>query len=179
MSRLFVTTGPESSGKTTLAEQLGTALAAPLVTEASRDYLTDLYRKKPGYHYQQSDLLGIARLQCKREQQALVDKPALVVCDTDLLVIVIWSEVRYGGVDRELTRLFDESLATAKRTYLLCTPDMPWEADPLRENPRDRNQLFERYRRKLDELGVMYQVMRGNPEERLRATLHSLSAIAL
>jgi nicotinamide riboside kinase len=176
MTRFLVTTGPESSGKTTLATQLSGALAAPLVTEASRDYLTELYRGKRGYHYQQHDLLSIARLQYQREQHALNDRPESVVCDTDLLVIVIWSEVRYGNVEHDLARLFDQALAANERSYLLCTPDMPWEADPLRENPRDREQLFERYRRKLDTLGVTYQVMRGNPDERLRAALYGLSA---
>ncbi len=176
MTRFLATTGPESSGKTTLAEQLSTALTAPLVNEASREYLTELYGRKPGSHYQQADLLSIARLQHQREQRALVDKPAFIVCDTDLLVIVIWSEVRYGNVERDLARLFDTALAAAPRTYLLCAPDMPWEADPLRENPRDRDQLFERYRRKLDALGATYHVMRGNPDERLRATLHAMSA---
>lgn len=167
MTRLFVTTGPESSGKTTLAEQLSTALNSPLVTEASRDYLTDLSRRKPGYHYQPDDLLHIARLQHERELQALQHKPAQLVCDTDLLVIVIWSEVRYGTVDPVLSRLFKESLATTQRTYLLCDPRIPWQPDPLRENPHDRNALFERYLAKLKALGAEFTIVTGSESERL------------
>lgn len=167
MTRLFVTTGPESSGKTTLAEQLSATLNAPLVAEASRDYLTDLYRRKPGYHYQPDDLLQIARLQHERELRALQHNPAQLVCDTDLLVIVIWSEVKYGKVDPALARLFEESLATTGRAYLLCDPRIPWQPDPLRENPHDRNALFERYMAKLKALGAEFTIVTGSETERL------------
>lgn len=172
MTRLLVTTGPESSGKTTLAEQLSATLQAPLVTEASRDYLTELYRRKPGYQYQPDDLLRIARLQHERELRALehelAQEPAYIVCDTDLLVIVIWSEVKYGRVDPALTRLFDLSLTTTQRTYLLCDPGIPWQPDPLRENPLDRDLLFGRYLNKLKELGSPYTLVKGDKEARLR-----------
>ena len=47
MTRLLVTTGAEASGKTTLARQLSGALAAPLVLEASRDYLGALTQRMP------------------------------------------------------------------------------------------------------------------------------------
>ncbi len=167
MTQLLVTTGPESSGKTTLAEQLGGALRAPLVTEASRDYLTDVYRRKPDYQYQPDDLLQIARLQHERELQALQPKPAHLVCDTDLLVILIWSEVKYGKVDPALTKLFEQSLASTQRTYLLCDPRIPWQPDPLRENPHDRNALFDRYMVKLKVLGAEFTIVTGSESERL------------
>jgi nicotinamide riboside kinase len=176
MTRLLVTTGPESSGKTTLAEQLSTTLPAPLVTEASRDYLTALYAKHPGYRYEQSDLLHIARLQRTREQQALQTPAARLVCDTDLLVLVIWSEVVFGSCAPTLARLFEESLAATQRSYLLCSPEMPWQPDPLRENPHDREQLFERYLRKLQSYDLDYRIMRGAQQERLEQAQRFLLA---
>jgi nicotinamide riboside kinase len=120
MTQLFITTGPEASGKTTLASHLSAALKAPLVAEAARDYLTALYAEHPGYRYVESDLLNIARVQVQLEQQALKAQPAQLVCDTDLLVIVIWSEVVFGSCAPELLRLFDDSLAATQRHYLLC-----------------------------------------------------------
>ncbi len=171
MTRLFVTTGPESSGKTTLAEQLSATLIAPLVTEASRYYLTDLYRRKPGYQYQQDDLLHIARLQHERELHALRQQPEYLVCDTDLLVIIIWSEVKYGVVAPELLGLFGQALATTERTYLLCDHHLPWQPDPLRENPSDRDLLFTRYLEKLQKGGMHYQHLSGCESERLAQAL--------
>ena len=49
--------------------------------------------------------------------------------------------------------------------YFLCKPDIPWEPDPLRENPEDRERLFKLYERGLLEIGA-YNVLSGNIEER-------------
>jgi nicotinamide riboside kinase len=172
MSRLFVTTGPEASGKTTLAAQLSASLQAPLVTEVSREYLTALYAQQPGYRYGESDLLAIAHLQLNLETQALQRNPAQLVCDTDLLVIVIWSEVVFGTCAPALMRLFEDSLAATRRHYLLCDyRDVAWEADPLRENPHDRDRLFERYVHKLQTLGASFTLVSGSKDERLEQAL--------
>jgi nicotinamide riboside kinase/GNAT superfamily N-acetyltransferase len=169
MTRLFITTGPESSGKTTIARSLGTALGAPLVTEASRDYLTTLYARHPGYRYDESDLLHIARLQLTHERQAQRDNTPALVCDTDLLVIVIWSEVVFGRCSPALMKLFEDSLHTEQRHYLLCDwHGIPWEPDPLRENPHDRHLLHERYRERLEALGLPYRTLSGDQPTRLR-----------
>lgn len=172
MTRFLVTTGAEASGKTTLARQLSGALEAPLVTEASRDYLTALYAKHPDYRYDESDLLHIARLQLTRERQAQRGEIPVLVCDTDLLVIVIWSEVVFGRCAPALQKLFEDSLAHAQRHYLLCDwRDVPWEADPLRENPHDRDRLFARYEAKLKQMELDYQVVSGSAAERLQQVL--------
>src|SRR5688572_26222060 len=89
VTHILVTTGPESCGKTTLATQPGEALSAPVVSEVARDYLTESRRQHPGYQYGPHDLLEIAQLQNLREQEALLHNPEYLVCDTDLLVIVI------------------------------------------------------------------------------------------
>src|SRR5690606_21267744 len=112
-TRIVATTGPEYSGKTTLAQALSVELAAPLVLEASRDYLTALYTQQPGTSYTEDDLLAIARLQLQREQEALAAGPRHLICDTDLLVILIWSEVRYGRCTPALLALFEQSLHLA------------------------------------------------------------------
>lgn len=171
MTRFLTTTGPESSGKTTLATSLATTLQAPLVPEASRDYLTALYRRQPDYQYGPADLLAIARLQFEREQQALRRAPPFIVCDTDLLVIVVWSEVRYGHAEPELLELYRNSLAAAPRDYLLCDHSIPWEPDPLREHPHQRDMLAMHYRRKLAELAVPHVLVSGEPALRLQQSL--------
>jgi nicotinamide riboside kinase len=170
-TRILVTTGPESSGKTTLARDLSLQLGAPLVTEASRDYLTSRYARQPGTAYQPGDLLEIARLQIQREQAVLAQEPPWLVCDTDLLVIVIWSEVKYGGCDPALLDLFNTSLQQAPRHYLLCDHNIPWESDPLREHPFARAQLYQRYLDKLQQLELAVTAVRGTPQQRLQQAL--------
>lgn len=64
--------------------------------------------------------------------------------------------------------------------YFLCKPDIPWEPDPLRENPEDRKRLFKLYERDLLGLGASYNVLSGNIEERkmrIIATLKKLNVL--
>lgn len=166
-TRILVTTGPESSGKTTLARDLSQHLQAPLVMEASRDYLNALYTQQPGTTYQQSDLLAIARLQLQRETEAVARQQAYLVCDTDLLVILVWSDVKYGGCEPALLELFQESLQLAPRHYLLCDHHIPWEPDPLREHPHARDMLYQRYLDKVERFNLLATPVYGAPVERL------------
>ena len=144
-SKVIVITGPESSGKTTLATQLSSYWKAPLIAEVARDYLADKH------FYQQCDLLEIAKQQHEEESKTLSHFPNRIVCDTDLLVIMIWSEFKYGSCDPWIYEAFEHCMArnSTNRHYYLCDSNIPWQADPLRENPNNRNQLFELYLEKL------------------------------
>lgn len=167
MTQIWVTTGPESTGKTTLATQLSDLLRAPLVTEVAREYLGAKYRADPGFSYQQHDLLTIAREQHQQEAALLAHAPQAIVCDTDLLVLMIWSDVRYGACDPWISTTFETSLATTNRTYLLCDHHIPWQSDPLREHPDERANLFGRYLQKLQDYGATYLISEGSPNARL------------
>jgi nicotinamide riboside kinase len=58
--------------------------------------------------------------------------------------------------------------------YLLCDIDLPWQADPLREHPQQREALFQLYQQELEKLGVNYKIIRGSGEQRLS---NAISAI--
>jgi nicotinamide riboside kinase len=167
MTQLLITTGPESCGKTTLASALSSTLQAPLVLEAARSFLDQRHAQTGHYRYHQADLSDIAQQQYQREQQALTLAPATLLCDTDLLVLMIWSEVKFGSVDPAIHELFVKSLATTNRHYLLCDYHLPWQADPQREDPANRAALFARYQQALEHYQVSYQIMKGSVEERV------------
>ena len=168
-TEIIVITGPESSGKTTLASQLSAYWKTPLVPEIARDYL-----KEKG-SYQQHDLLKIGMLQHKQEQDFLSHFPKKVICDTDLLVIMIWSEVKYGTCDPWIYKTFENCInqQTSSRYYYLCDPEIPWEADQLRENPHDRDELFDLYLQKLEEYDLCHSIVEGDQQERLQQVLNS------
>ena len=77
-------TGPESSGKTTLSEQLANHFNVEWVPEFARTYLIET-----GGAYTQEDLDFIAKGQF--EEMEKVQDRELVFYDTDLTVIKIWS----------------------------------------------------------------------------------------
>jgi len=166
-SNIIVLTGPESCGKTTLASGLGEMLRAHVVPEISREYLNQRLGRDSHFHYSEPDLLEIAGEQHRLEQLALGKNPELLLCDTDLLVLIIWSEVRFGTCHQWILDSFAANIVTHKRHYLLCHYDVPWEADPLRENPDDREELFALYQDKLDFYQLDYSIMCGNIEARL------------
>ena len=166
-TKIIVITGPESSGKTTLANQLSDYWRMPLVSEFARDYLQEKES------YQQHDLLEIAKQQHNQEQTLLCDSPEKIICDTDLLVIMIWSEVKYGNCDPWIYNTFEQSIKqkASTRLYYLCDPQIPWQADRLRENPDNRDELFNLYLQKLKEYDLDYGIVEGQPKTRLQQVL--------
>lgn len=139
-SFLICVTGAECTGKSTLAGYLATAFDVPLVPEVARAYLDDADQSRPG-RYRRSDVEAIARAQLEAETTALAAAP-LVVADTDLTVIRVWWEEKFGPLPDWLRRALD---ARGPRCYLVPRPDIPWEHDPQRENPHDRARLHQRY----------------------------------
>lgn len=162
----IILTGPESSGKTTLATLMARRWDCPLVPEVARQYLEAL-----GRPYVASDLPYIARAQQDEEDQRALQAADTLVCDTDVFTIYIWALYKYGHCDEALEKMVRE---LDSRIYFLCLPDVPWEADPLRENPNDRHQLFAFYQKELDRLGRRYIVISGSVEQRLGFTEHLL-----
>ena len=169
--RILVTTGPESCGKTSLALELGARLQCPVIPEVARDYLQQKLLQDPAFSYRAEDLLEIARQHLECEATLLARRPERLVLDTDLRVILVWHQVRFGEGNKELERMFARSLQAAPRLFLLCSPDLPWEPDPLRENPADRRELFKLYRQQLDQLALPYHVIEGFGAARVERTL--------
>lgn len=151
--------GPECTGKTELSKTLAEHYKVPWVQEYARAYLDKL-----GRAYQEFDLLKIGHGQIRMEDEWRQDAERLMICDTNLLVIKIWSEFKYGKADPEIAQIH------AQRTYdlyLLTYIDVPWADDPQREHPQQRETLWNIYRTTIAETGVPFVEIRGTREERL------------
>jgi len=154
--------GPESSGKTELSKSLAQEFAEPWAKEMSRPFL-----ESQGGAYAESDLLKIAHLQLEEEARQWSKAKGYLFCDTNLLVIKVWAEWKYQRVDPGLMSLWKPQQYDL---HLLCYPDLPYEDDPLRENPNpeDRIALFERYKTELTSLKVPFYLISGTGESRLK-----------
>jgi nicotinamide riboside kinase len=168
MIRIAIT-GPECCGKTTLSNWLGKQIFdARVIHEYAREYLEG---KGIGYQYTREDLLAIARKSAALLSKAFKANTDALIVDTDFYVIDIWWRELYGEENEEIRMLketFDFDL------YILCEPDIPWEEDPLRENPNDRDRLFEIYRNELEEDGRTVEVVRGSGDDRMNNVLQRL-----
>lgn len=166
LKKHIVVTGPESSGKTTLAHNLAEELNCSVVPEMARQYLNRL--KRP---YEINDLYKIAVWQMAWEDSLLPKKGR--ISDTDLLTLKIWSQEKFGTCD---PRIENEFIIRKPHLYLLCVPDIPWEPDPQRENPNDRDRLFEMYKKELDHFRYPYIEVKGFGKNRLTNCLLQMKA---
>ena len=153
-----VVIGPECTGKSALSEFLAKEFRTAWVGEFARPYLNQL--QKP---YEAADLLLIARGQLALEDSVKPGANKLLICDTDLYVIKIWSIFKYGYCDPEILK----SIATRKYDlYLLTYIDIPWEEDPQREHPDQRHRLYEIYLNEMKNQPVPFIEIKGPREQR-------------
>ena len=168
MTKIIVT-GPESSGKTTLCKSLSEHFNIPFVEEFSREYLNNQSGNST-----QSDLVRIAKGQLLKEQI----NEEILICDTDLITIKIWSEYKYGSCNNWILEQIEKQ-KTKNRFYLLCKPDIPWETDPLRENPANREELFKIYQEELEKLHHNYFIVEGTEDERIVKCVSSIKKLLI
>jgi nicotinamide riboside kinase len=138
-------TGPESSGKSSLSVALANHFQVNYVDEYARFFLS---RNGKAYTYDQ--LVEMAKKQIEWELKAMSfaslhpTKNRLLFFDTDLYVFKIWSELAFGKCE---SFILDHLSDDAYDLHLLCKPDLPWQADELREHPdaNSRNLLYLHY----------------------------------
>ena len=157
--RKIAITGPESTGKSMLAEQLATHYKTAWVPEFAREYL-----ERNGFSYKEEDVLAIARGQLESEQQVMSKAAGFLFCDTEFIVTKIWSDVKYKRCHQWILNQIETHRYDL---YLLCDIDLPWEYDPLREHPEMRKELFELYCREITSRNFPFVIIRGFGSERL------------
>lgn len=164
MMRIGIT-GPESSGKTELSLALAEALNAGLVSEYARPFLEEREGR-----YIQTDLDIIAKQQYL-DILNCDDSRDYWVIDTEMLVMKVWSEYKFKSCSPLILEKWQQQPIDL---YLLCKPDFPWQPDPLREHPEERENLYVLYEANLKEAGHPFLVIEGNFENRLQTVLQHL-----
>ncbi len=164
----IVITGPESTGKTVLAERLARHYNAPFIPEYARDYIQQLNRK-----YNVEDVEKIAFRQVELEKEYSEKADSILFYDTYLIITKIWLEVVFK---KHLEWIDDMLKERHIDRYLLCYPDIPWEADPVRENGGImREILFEKYRLELESYQLSYRIIKG--ESRFDLAVESVNEL--
>lgn len=163
--------GPESTGKSTLAEDLANYFQEPWVPEYAREYLEKIERP-----YVFEDLVKIGKGQVELEEKFSLQANNLLFCDTDLRVIQVWSQHRFGKVDPWVL----EEIKKRKYSLILLTDvDLPWTPDPLREYPdiKIRQYFMDWYERLAQESNFPYVKITGSREKRLKNAVSQIQTI--
>lgn len=183
MLKKIVIIGPESTGKSTLCQELAEHFETIWCPEYAREYLLS-----NGTDYSFQDLLTIAKGQIALEEQ-LADKLELRAAplleqdydipyfiDTDMSVMKVWCEFVFN----KCHPFIEEQLAKRKIDhYFLCQPDLPWVKDQLREYPdlATREKLFTIYRNWLENQSVPWTLIQGKDVERMKLAVHAVNRI--
>lgn len=170
----IVVIGPESTGKSTLCEQLAAHYKTVWVKEYAREYLL-----KNGTQYSFENLLDIAKGQLLLEDTAaasLTTHYSPLIIDTDMYVMKVWCEFVFEKchhwiLNRLVERKYD--------LYLLCNTDLPWVKDELREYPDliRREKLYHHYKDAMINQAVPWVNISGNYEERLQKAIAAIDVI--
>lgn len=182
MLKKIVIIGPESTGKSMLAEQLAHHYNTLWVPEYAREYLM-----KNGANYSFGDLLTIAKGQLALEDSILLSassrqlsgqqsaKP-IVFIDTDMYVMKVWCEFVFGQCHRFI---LDQIVERKYDLYLLCNVDLQWIKDELREYPdlESRLRLYYMYKDIMVNQDVPWADISGNYEERLQKAIKAVETL--
>ena len=126
--KVLVLTGPESSGKSTLALRLQQAFGGLCVAEQVRLYIEQSGRDT---HYGDVDI--IARQQLAAEDAARAAAPHLLILDTHLLSNLLWSRLLFNNAPDWLEPALHQHHYDL---HLLLDPrGVPWQADGQRCQP--------------------------------------------
>ena len=165
-STRIVLTGPECSGKTTLAAALSDHFGVPWLPEAARRFV----ETSPGA-LSAATVEPIARLSMRLEDDLLVSAPALIFRDTDLVSTVVYAHHYYGHCPPWIER---EARARRADLYLLGRPDLPWTPDGVRDRPTQREEMFVEFERALVAIDARVVVLHGEGHARTMLALRAV-----
>lgn len=168
-----VVLGAESTGSTTLAEDLAVRFGAAWVPEYGREHT---FTRDGGLDapWRSDEFELIVDRQLAWEDAALRRTPVpLLVCDTDVLATALWHE-RYLG---ELPpRILSRAAAHRPALYLLTGDEIAWVDDGGRDGEHIRHAMQQRFRDVLAAQPTPWAEVRGNPAERLAAAVPLVEA---
>lgn len=159
--------GPESTGKTTLANWLAQRFEGLVVPEYARTYLRG--REKD---FGLEDMSWIAQAQRASEEASARRGRPLIFCDTDPLTTALWSQELFGEVPQAVEQAAEHN---PYDVTLLLNVDVPWEQGPLRLRPHNRTQFFAQCRDALERRGRPFVTISGSWDERRERAVHAIT----
>jgi len=168
MIHRVVITGPESTGKTELAHALAERLDTIWIPEYARQYVENLDRP-----YEYEDVIQIAKHQIAQETEfASKMGKGILLFDTWLIITKVWLDLVFGKCPEWI---LDHIRSSKIDLFLVCDTDLPWIADPVRENGGEkREELFQIYCNEIRKFGFKYEIVSGIGDSRTENAINAL-----
>jgi len=161
--------GPESTGKTELAKNLATFYKSPWVPEYAREYVENLTQP---YTYEDICIIAEKQIEFEVRYGEKEIEYDFVFFDTDLIITKVWFEYCYGKVPCFVTKHLEKGFFDL---YLLCEPDLPWEADPVREHGDDRGFFYDLYKSEIDKYRKPFVTVNGFGKQRIENAIKAIN----
>lgn len=145
--------GPESTGKSTIAQAIARHFNTVCVPEFARAYCKNLHNE-----YTLQDEVNMYYGQIALEDTLIPLANDVLICDTTILTVKIWCDHLFGDTPKEVK---NEIQQRPYDLYLLMDIDLPWEEDPLRDFPEQREHFMEVWKQELDRLQAPYTIISG------------------
>ena len=158
--------GPESTGKSTISEQLAKHYNTVWVPEYAREYCSKLTSPCTW-----QDEINMFSGQLELEKKLIRDATNILICDTTFITVKVWSDHIFGKSPEEV---LDMLAKHPYEFYLLMDIDLPWEDDPLRDFPNMRNHFMEVWHKELTDQNASYVVISGNNSQRLENAIKAI-----
>lgn len=163
--------GPESTGKTTLSQQLARHYNSVWAPEYAREYLQEKWNNERKT-CEPEDLLPIAEGQMILENKLAPKANSVLICDTDLLETKVYSEAYYVGSCDPILEKY--AIENTYDLYFLTYIDTPWEADDLRDKPKERERMFKAFEDALIKYNRPYVLLKGSKHDRLKTAVEHI-----
>jgi len=160
--------GPESTGKTTLCEQLARHFGTIWQPEWARDYLGERHCEYP-------DMEIIARGHFADHDRFRRQAHRILFMDTEAITTLIYSQQYYGRSPAYVTEMADR-MHQFVHLYLFTDIDVPWIPDTSRDlgAPAQRALMRQRMLDQLDQRGLPYVMISGDWETRFASAIRAV-----
>ncbi|RQO65580.1 NadR [Pedobacter sp. KBW01] len=152
--------GPESTGKSTLSQLLARYYKVSWVPEYARYYCENLVTD---YTLQDEENMFYGQVALEDAILAVTESD-FIICDTTFITVKIWSDEVLGKTPQSV---LDTLPKRPYDLYLLMDIDLPWQDDPLRDFPNQREYFMEVWHKELKALDANYVVISGLGDDRL------------
>ncbi|MCU0327609.1 MAG: ATP-binding protein [Chitinophagales bacterium] len=170
MTQFIAITGPESTGKSTLAQFLSQYYQTYFLPEYAREYLQDIK-----LDYTKEDVLKIAEIQNEREDKfrnfCREKELKYAFFDTTLVNLYVWMKFANIAIPSWVISAIE---AYDFRQFLLLSPDIPWQDDGFRNLPNHREIIFDLFQETLTQFNFGFRIIKGENEQR---NIEALNAI--
>ena len=183
MLKKIVIIGPESTGKSTLCEQLSQHYDTAWCPEFAREYLLS---NGTNYDFEDLSIIAKGQLALEDEYTTTLERNSLpmledgghlpLFIDTDMYVMKVWCEFVFEKCHRFI---LDEIIERKYDLYLLCNIDLPWVADELREYPdiESRRKLYKIYKDLMINQSTPWIDISGDYDQRLQKAIASVDKL--